>query len=40
MSCFHPLKGFQVGFTKNGKAEMKIVPYGVHHLEFVMFSPP
>lgn len=33
MSCFHPLKGFQVGFTKNGKAEMKIVPYGVHHLE-------
>lgn len=33
MPCFHPLKGFPIGFTKDGKRDMRIVPYGVHHLE-------
>lgn len=32
--CKHPLKGFQIGFTENGKPNYKIVPYKVDHLEY------
>lgn len=31
--CKHPLKGFAVGITENGKPAYKIVPYAVDHLE-------
>lgn len=34
MSCFHPLKGFRIGTTSNGKASLKVVSYEVDHLEF------
>lgn len=34
MGCYHPLKGFQIGLTDNGKPKYKIVPYEVNHLEF------
>lgn len=34
MSCVHPLKGFIVGVTKNGKRELKVTSYAVDHLEF------
>lgn len=27
MACYHPLKGFVVGKTENGKKDLKIVPY-------------
>lgn len=27
MACYHPLKGFIVGITKNGKKDMRIAPY-------------
>lgn len=33
MACFHPLKGFVIGVTDSGKKKLKIVPYGVDHLE-------
>lgn len=33
MACYHPLKGFVIGETDNGKRKMKIVPYGTDHLE-------
>lgn len=33
MACYHPLKGFIIGKTKTGKDDIKVVPYGVHHLE-------
>lgn len=33
MSCYHPLKGFPVGKTENGKTQYKIVSYGTHHVE-------
>lgn len=33
MACFHPLKGFVLGLTDSGKKNLKIVPYGVDHIE-------
>lgn len=35
MTCYHPLKAFKVGTTKNGKDDLKVVPYSVDHLELV-----
>lgn len=31
--CKHPLKGFPVDITENGKPKYKIVPYGTDHIE-------
>lgn len=31
--CKHPLKGFQIGLTENGKPLYKIVPYKIDHIE-------
>lgn len=33
MSCYHPLKGFIIGKTKNGKDLYKITGYSADHLE-------
>lgn len=33
MSCYHPKKGFIIGETENGKRKLKIVDYGVDHVE-------
>lgn len=33
VSCFNPLKAFEIGTLPSGKKELKIVPYGVDHLE-------
>lgn len=33
MSCFHPLKAFEVGLTPSGKADLKVVPYSICHVE-------
>jgi hypothetical protein len=33
VSCFNPLKAFEIGTLPSGKKDLKIVPYGVHHLE-------
>lgn len=33
MACYHPLKGFTIGTTENGKRQLKIVPYETDHLE-------
>ena len=33
MACFHPLKGFVIGKTKDGKNVLKVVPGRVDHLE-------
>lgn len=33
LTCSHPLKGFQVGFTKNNKPKYKITSYKVNHIE-------
>lgn len=33
LMCSHPLKGFIVGITKNGKQRLKIRPYKVDHVE-------
>lgn len=35
MPCYHPLKGFNIGKTENGKKLLKIVPYSVDHLELI-----
>lgn len=35
MSCYHPLKGFPIGYTKTGKVDYKITGYGVDHVELV-----
>lgn len=32
--CKHPLKGFRIGTTENGKAKLKIVPYKTDHVEY------
>lgn len=32
-SCTHPLKGFQIGFTENGKPDYLICSRKVHHIE-------
>lgn len=34
MPCYHPLKGFSIGKTAEGKSVMKVVPYSVDHMEF------
>lgn len=34
LSCYHPLKGFRVGTTENGKADLRVVSYSVDHLEY------
>lgn len=34
MSCYHPLKAFQIGLTKNNKPDYKIVSYEIDHLEY------
>lgn len=34
MSCFHPLKGFRIGTTENGKADLKVTSYSVDHMEY------
>lgn len=34
MSCFHPLKAFELGLKDNGKKDLKITSYDVDHLEF------
>lgn len=31
--CKHPLKGFPIGITENGKPKYRIVPYGTDHVE-------
>ena len=31
--CKHPLKGFKIGLTVNGKPNYKIVPYSTDHIE-------
>lgn len=33
--CKHPLKGFPVDITENGKPKYKIVPYSTDHVEYV-----
>lgn len=33
MSCYHPLKGFPVGLTENGKTDYKVRSFSVNHLE-------
>lgn len=33
MPCYHPLKGFPIGFTEAGKVKYKICSYDVDHLE-------
>ncbi len=33
MSCYHPLKGFQIGLTPSGKPDYKIVSYDTDHVE-------
>lgn len=33
MACFHPIKGFYLGDTLDGKKRFKIVPYDVDHIE-------
>lgn len=33
--CTSPLKGFQIGFTENGKKDLKICSYDVNHIERV-----
>lgn len=33
MSCKHPLKGFQIGLTENGKPNYLITSYSVDHIE-------
>ncbi len=35
MSCFHPLKGWPIGKTKNGKVSYKITGYGTDHIELI-----
>lgn len=32
MSCYHPLKGFKIGLTKNGKPNYMITPYKVDYV--------
>lgn len=34
MSCYHPLKAFEIGVKENGKKDLRIVPYLTDHLEF------
>lgn len=34
MTCFKPLKGFAIGYTKNGKIDYKITGYNVKYIEF------
>lgn len=34
MPCYHPLKGFIIGFTDNYKNKLKITDYKVDHLEY------
>lgn len=38
MPCYHPLKGFKIGLTENGKDKLKIVPYNVNHLELIQLN--
>lgn len=38
MSCYHPLKGWQVGLTLNGKPNYKITSYDIDHLEQSQFN--
>lgn len=33
MSCYHPLKGFQLGIKDNGKKDLVVCSYEVDHLE-------
>lgn len=33
MACYHPLKAFRVGTLPSGKAQLKVVPYDVQHIE-------
>ncbi len=33
MTCYHPLKGFQIGLTESGKKNMKITSYNADHVE-------
>lgn len=35
MACYHPLKGFPVGLTQNGKIKYKITEYDVDHVEIL-----
>lgn len=35
MSCYHPLKGWPVGTTVNGKVSYKITGYEVDHIELI-----
>lgn len=38
MVCFHPLKGFPVGVTKNNKVSYKITGYSINHVELITKS--
>lgn len=38
MACYHPLKGWPVGQTLQGKVAYKITGYGVDHLELIRGS--
>ena len=33
MACYHPLKGFPVGFTASGKVQYKVCSYKCDHVE-------
>lgn len=35
MSCYHPLKAFPVGLTKDNKTQYKITSYKTHHVELI-----
>lgn len=35
MSCYHPLKGWPIGRTKNGKVSYKITGYETDHIELI-----
>ena len=34
MSCYHPLKGFQIGLTDKGRPDYKICSYDTDHVEY------
>lgn len=33
IACYHPLKGFVIGLSDNGKKKLKITSYEAHHVE-------
>ena len=40
MACYHPLKGYKIGLTENGKPNYYITSYNTHHVELRSNSAP